>query len=55
MKNETRNTPVLRYKLVNIGDDTLKVIKTVKLTRQEMSTLNYAYGLNLAPYHYVQL
>lgn len=55
MKNETRNTPVLRYKLVDVNDETFTAIKVVGLTKQEAITLNYAYGLNLSNLRYMEL
>lgn len=55
MKNENRNTTVLKFKLVDVYDETQTAIKVVGLTRQEASTLNYAYGLNLSHFRYVEL
>lgn len=55
MKNETRNTPVQKYKLVDVNDETFTAIKVAELTKQEVVTLNYAYGLNLSNLRYMEL
>jgi hypothetical protein len=45
---------LVKFRQVNITDETETSTKVVELTRQEANIANYAFGVNFSPLRYVE-